>query len=57
MWWMENQRVKLTWLWAVAAVLDLQDIDLAKEKGWKSNAKGGVGGLYLLITAFHDIYN
>lgn len=43
MWWMENQRVKLTWLWAVAAVLDLQDIDLAKEKGWKSNAKEGGG--------------
>lgn len=40
---MGKQRVKVTWLWAVAAVLDLWDIDLAREKGWKSNAEEAGG--------------
>lgn len=34
----------MTWLWAAAAVSDLQDIDLAREKGWKSNAEEESGG-------------
>lgn len=36
MWQMEKQRVKVTWLWAV---MNLLDIDLAREKGWKSNVE------------------
>lgn len=52
MWCME--RVKLTLLWATAAVFELRDIELTRKKDWRSNAvKMSWGYIFLNRLIWH----